>query len=177
MSSSDAAGATLFFGTHDQVLDEKFRAVLPRDFYEVFKEIDGFGGVVMLSPHFGDSIAVWDTARWEDRLARYHQDSGTPEGYKVFRAFARASHSVKLDGQHRFVVPQLFRDRLGLVPGSSISWQGIGDHLEITALDRWPSDVQEDIDALVAVPGPPGSLHPLTSTPAGSVHDTGGDQE
>lgn len=130
----------VFIGTHNAVLDEKSRMVLPAGFRKD-NRAEVLDGDFYITPHSEGFLVVRPAVIWEKYKDLILAD-GALDGVqkrKFIRLLCNNSVKIKLDGQHRLVLSQGLRHKMAFAdeePRQKIVVVGCGDFLEI-----WPEVV------------------------------------
>lgn len=135
----------VFIGTHNAVLDEKARMVLPAGFRK-----DNRAGVLdsdfYITPHSEGFLVARPAVIWSKYKESILEDDGLDgvQKRKFIRLLCNNSVKIKLDSQHRIVLNQGLRHKLDFAddePRQRIVVVGCGDFLEI-----WPEVVYRGED-------------------------------
>lgn len=130
----------VFIGTHNAVLDEKSRMVLPAGFRKDNSE-DVLGGDFYITPHRDGFLVVRPAVTWEEYKGLILEDStlDSVQKRRFIRLLCNNSVKIKLDSQNRIVLNQGLRQKLEFGddgPRQKIVIIGSGDFLEI-----WPENL------------------------------------
>lgn len=134
-----------FIGTHNAVLDEKSRMVLPAGFRKD-NQAEVLNGDFYITPHSEGFLVVRPTVIWEKYKSLILTD-GELDGVqkrKFVRLLCNNSVKIKLDSQHRIVLNQGLRHKLDFnndEPRQKTVVVGCGDFLEI-----WPEAIYRGED-------------------------------
>jgi division/cell wall cluster transcriptional repressor MraZ len=130
----------MFIGTHDAVIDEKSRLVLPAAFRKD-SPVELLENDFFLTPHSGGYLIVRPGSIWDEYIGSIKNDFELPDKEK--RAFSRFlynnSTKLKLDSQHRIVLTQKLRAVFRFEDEQArqnVKFIGCGEHLEI-----WPASI------------------------------------
>lgn len=120
----------MFTGEYHHAVDGKGRVAVPSRFR------DQLMPAAYVSKWIDGCLALFPKAAFEELGAKA---ATLPVGDRNARAFSRflfaTAFDVQLDGQNRFVVPQILREFAGL--GSEAVVVGARDHLEIWEPEAW----------------------------------------
>ena len=139
----------MFIGTHDAVLDEKSRLIMPAPFRKD-NGTETLEGDFFITPHSRGYLFVRPQSVWKEYIQAIQDDSDLSAKEK--RAFVKQlynnSTKLKLDPQYRFVLSQKIRSMLIFAteaPRQDVKMVGCGSHLEI-----WPASAYQGEDKSVA---------------------------
>lgn len=139
----------LLLGEFVRAIDERFRLSLPTEFAEQLSE---FNGDCLLAKETPGCLSVWNADRWQQRhqedieLLWHKLRSGRLEGrvaevQAVGRLLSTRQRSVPLAGRGRIVIPEGFREFLGVEPGGSAMVIGAAICIEIWHPQKWSEQV------------------------------------
>jgi MraZ protein len=136
--------AQAFFGRFTCPLDEKNRAVLPlrlREAVEPNRLKDGF--VVTLG--FEGCLLLFLRDRWQELVAEIEKLPFTEPKARLFkRFFFSSAQEITVDKIGRLTVADFQREAAGI--GRELIFNGMGDHVEIWAPDRWKAYCDQNVD-------------------------------
>lgn len=139
----------MFIGTHDAVLDEKSRLIMPAPFRKD-NTAETLEGDFFVTPHFRGYLFVRPQSVWKEYIQAIQEDGELSAKDK--RAFIKQlynnSTKLKLDSQYRLVLNQKIRAMLLFTteaPRQDVKMIGCGSHLEI-----WPASSYQGEDKSVA---------------------------
>lgn len=141
----------LLLGEFVRGLDDRFRLSLPTEFAERLSEPSGNCLLAKESP---GCLSLWNADQWkqkheEDIELLWHKlRSGRLEGriaevQAVGRLLSTRQRPVPLAGRGRIVIPEGFREFLGVEPGGSVIVVGAAICVEIWNPQRWNEQVGE----------------------------------
>ncbi|GHT10115.1 hypothetical protein FACS1894170_01750 [Planctomycetales bacterium] len=143
----------LITGEFSRTVDDRFRLTLPSEFDKVFKPNDGKCVIVKEGP---GCLSLWDETVWKsnlnDRLGVMHAKLkagtlgiNTPNLQRFARLLSTRHRDVQLAGRARLMLPEGFREFLGIEPQSDVMVIGAGVCIEIWNPKKWIDYVENDI--------------------------------
>lgn len=143
----------LILGEFSRKLDARFRLTLPGEFEEVFKPESG--KCVIAKERIG-CLSLWDEETWKNNLdARVeliqHRLKVGDLGRKMTelqtfgRLLSTRHKEVVLAGRARLVVPEGFREFLGVEEGKEVMVVGAAVCIEIWHPEKWINYVEGEI--------------------------------
>lgn len=127
------------------MLDERFRVTIPNELIET-----GFtdGAACFLAKERTGCISLWEAARWKSKLeasvnlVRAKMDAGKLAGriddvQRLGRLLSTRHKEVQLAGRGRIVIPEGFREYLGVEPGGEVLLVGAGVCIELWQPAAW----------------------------------------
>ncbi len=134
--------AQAFFGRYTCPLDEKNRAVLAmrlRDAIEPEKLRDGF----MITMGFEGCLILFLRDRWKELTREIEKIPFTDPGARLFKRFFFSSAAeVPIDKVGRINIADFQKEIAGI--DREAIFNGMGDHIEIWAPDRWKKYCDEN---------------------------------
>jgi MraZ protein len=124
-------GYEFLAGYEERTVDDKGRLVMPSQWREFY----GAGGRLT---EWKGGLALWTIRGWGAIVAEIHaaQKDGKRRPGTV-EAFRRKTQMVTVDGQGRFMLPPVLRDRVGIGGhGSMVGLDGQGDRIGLWSVDR-----------------------------------------
>lgn len=136
---------SLLLGEHRRTLDDRFRLSVPTELAQPLMEQ---GGDCILVKERPGSLSLWDAAQWQQRLDRGVQliqsklEAGRFEGridevQRFGRLLSTRHRAVNLAGRGRLVLPEGFREFLGVEAGSDVLVVGAALCIEIWQPTAW----------------------------------------
>ncbi len=137
---------TLFLlGEYRRTLDDRYRLSIPVELAQPLMEA---GGECILIKERPGSLSLWDAARWQQRLDRGVQliqsklEAGRLEGridqvQRLGRLLSTRHRPVALAGRGRLVLPEGFREFLGVEPGAEMIVVGAALCIEMWQPAAW----------------------------------------
>ena len=129
----------LIVGEVARTLDERFRLSLPA---ELLQPLAAEGGACFLAKERLGCLSLWSAAEWKERLdagvrlieskviAR-RLDGRLDDVLRLGRLLSTRQRPVQLAGRGRLVVPEGFRDFLGVEPNGTVMIVGAAVCIEI----------------------------------------------
>ncbi|MCH9650586.1 MAG: division/cell wall cluster transcriptional repressor MraZ [Deltaproteobacteria bacterium] len=131
----------MFRGSAPAKVDDKGRLKIPTDFRRVLKE--RFGAEVFVTSIHGDSALVYPLPVWEEIEARLAAlPSSNPTKRRFLQRINFFGQQGKQDAQGRVLLPQLLREKAGLVGEVVVSAQL--DHLVVWGRDEIERRLEEE---------------------------------
>jgi MraZ protein len=132
-------------GEFRRIVDERFRLTLPPDFVEGVADDEG---TVIVAKEQTGCISLWRSDEWQKRLdsgvslLRQKIDSGRMEGrwsdvQRLGRLLSTRHQQVTLAKRSRLLIPEGFRQFLGVESGQEVVIVGAAVCVEIWHPDRW----------------------------------------
>lgn len=143
----------LLLGEFVRTIDDRHRLSLPAEFAELIADENGD---CLLAKERPGCLSLWSAARWQQK----HQEdiellwqklrTGRLEGQlaevqAVGRLLSTRERSVQLSGRARLVVPEGFREFLGVEPGGSVAVIGAALCIEVWHPQKWSEHVGEQM--------------------------------
>ncbi|MDG1893721.1 MAG: division/cell wall cluster transcriptional repressor MraZ [Fuerstiella sp.] len=128
-----------------RIVDERFRLTLPPDFVEGVADDEG---TVIVAKEQAGCISLWRSDEWQKRLdsgvslLRQKIDSGRMEGrwgdvQRLGRLLSTRHQQVTLAKRSRLLIPEGFRQFLGVESGQEVVIVGAAVCVEIWHTERW----------------------------------------
>ncbi|MEQ8787311.1 MAG: division/cell wall cluster transcriptional repressor MraZ [Pirellulaceae bacterium] len=143
----------LILGEFRRSLDERFRLSLPA---EMLEPLSASGADCILTKESPGAISLWNSAQWQS-----HLDSGMElvqrkiqtgrlntqieDVQRLGRLLSTRHRTVQIAGKGRVLVPEGFREFLGVEPGGDVLLIGAAICVEIWRPDAWLEYLKEDI--------------------------------
>lgn len=142
----------LLLGEFVRAIDDRYRLSLPLEFADRLAEEEQ--GNCLLAKERPGCLSLWNAARWQQK----HQEdiellwqklrTGRLEGQlaevqAIGRLLSTRQRPVQLAGRGRIVVPEGFREFLGVEPGGSAMVIGAAVCIEIWHPQKWNEQVDE----------------------------------
>ncbi len=136
-----ATGQPLILGEFRRTVDDRFRLSVPTELLELMRDADE--GCVLVKERPG-ALSLWQAARWRSQLAGAVQvleakwQSGRLNNrlhdlQDVGRLLSTRHRDVQLAGRGRLVIPEGFREFLGVEAGHDVMLVGAAVCIEISA--------------------------------------------
>lgn len=144
---------TFITGEFRRALDDRFRLTLPQNFASAVSADDG---QAILSKERDGCLSLWNAADWQDRitsglsLIREKIRSGRMEQrwtdvQKLGRLLSTRTVEVKLANRSRVLIPEGFREFLGVERGQDVVVVGAVICVEIWRPDAWIEQLRADM--------------------------------
>ncbi len=128
-----------------RIVDDRFRLTLPPDFVEGVADDEG---TVIVAKEQTGCLSLWPCDEWQKRLdsgvslLRQKIDSGRMEGrwgdvQRLGRLLSTRHQQVTLAKRSRLLIPESFRQFLGVASGQEVVIVGAAVCVEIWHPDRW----------------------------------------
>ena len=143
----------LLLGEFSRKVDERNRLALPSELADLFKPTDGDCILVKERPGL---VSLWDRAtsktRQDDRIGLIRQrlkigklDEQISELQMLGRLLSTRERPVQMDQKGRFVIPEGFREFLGIEGGGELMVVGAMVCIEIWHPEKWIAYIEEEI--------------------------------
>ncbi len=140
-----AEAAEFILGEYRRTVDDRFRLSIPS---ELADPLTVEGTDCILAKERSGSLSLWNAARWQNRLdsgvqlvqakIRSGRLSGQIEDVQLLGRLLSTRHrEVQLAGRSRLVIPEGFREFLGVEPGGEVMLVGAAVCVEIWHPHRW----------------------------------------
>jgi MraZ protein len=145
----------LILGESTRTLDPRFRLSIPPELAETLAPE---GGECILAKERPGCLSLWNLEVWKARLDAGVQlvenkiEAGRLEGrveevQRLGRLLSTRQRQVQLAGRGRLVLPEGFREFLGVEPGGETMVVGAAVCVEIWHPERWSNYVGEEMPA------------------------------
>ncbi|MHB0957435.1 MAG: division/cell wall cluster transcriptional repressor MraZ [Pirellulaceae bacterium] len=132
-------------GEFRRTLDERHRLSLPQ---ELLEPLTGSGAACILIKERAGALSLWSAAEWQPRLDGGVQlihsklEAGRLEGridqvQQFGRLLSTRHRTVQLAGRGRLVIPEGFREFLGVEPGGEVMVVGAALCVEVWQPAAW----------------------------------------
>lgn len=143
----------LILGEATRTLDERFRMTIPP---ELVGLLAAEGGRCILAKERPGCLSLWNLVVWKTRLeagvrlVESKIEAGRLEGrieevQRLGRLLSTRQQEVQLAGRGRIVIPEGFREFLGIEPGSEAMVVGAAVCVEIWNPEKWTNYVGEEM--------------------------------
>lgn len=147
--------ATFILGEFRRALDERYRLSIPNELAEA---VTAEGEDCILAKERAGALSLWNAAQWRSKfdsgvhLVQEKMQAGRLDGrvedvQMLGRLLSTRQTDVKLAGRSRLVVPEGFREFLGVEPGGEVLVVGAAICIELWRPDRWFLYVEEQMPA------------------------------
>lgn len=144
---------SFLLGEHRRTLDERYRLSIPA---ELVEPLLADGHACILIKERPGALSLWSAARWQQRLDRGVRliesklEAGRLEGrvdqvQRLGRLLSTRHREVKLAGRGRLVLPEGFREFLGVEPGGDALVVGAALCVEIWEPAAWFQYLEQTI--------------------------------
>jgi MraZ protein len=144
---------TLLLGEFVRTIDDRYRLSLPNEFAEQLADENGNS---LLAKERPGCLSLWSAARWQQKheedieLLWQKLRTGRLEGQlaevqAVGRLLSTRQRPLQLAGRARLVVPEGFREFLGVEPGGSVAVIGAAVCIEIWHPQKWSEHVGQQM--------------------------------
>jgi MraZ protein len=145
----------LILGESTRTLDERFRLTIPPD---LAMSLGPEAGQCVLAKERPGCLSLWNVALWKARLDAGVQlveskiEAGRLEGrmeevQRLGRLLSTRQREVQLAGRGRLVLPEGFREFLGVEPGGETMVVGAAVCVEVWHPEKWRNYVGEEMPA------------------------------
>jgi MraZ protein len=145
----------LILGEATRTVDGRFRLSLPP---EMAVLLAADKGDCILAKERPGCLSLWNAATWQSRLDEGVQlvtskilarrlDGKLDDVQRLGRLLSTRHRPVQLAGRGRLIVPDGFREFLGVEPGGTVMVIGAAVCVEIWEPDRWQAYVGEQMPA------------------------------
>ncbi len=147
------AAPDLLIGEHVRSLDERFRLSLPSEFSE---QLMASGPRLVLAKERAGCLSLWPATIWKPRIdaaidvVRSKLQAGllsqrVGQVQDLGRLLSTRHRVVSLAARDRLVVPEGFRDFLGVEPGGNLLVVGAAVCVELWRPDAWNAFVTSEM--------------------------------
>ncbi|MCA9262637.1 MAG: division/cell wall cluster transcriptional repressor MraZ [Planctomycetales bacterium] len=153
MASSDFNPNDLILGEFRRTLDDRFRLSIPP---ELVEPLTVAGTSCVLAKERPGSLSLWNEHAWGDRLeksiavvrakvAAGRFDDRVGEIQSLGRLLSTRHKEVQVQNRGRLLIPEGFREFLGVEPGGDVLVVGAALCVEIWHPERWIAFLNEEI--------------------------------
>jgi MraZ protein len=144
---------TLILGEATRTLDERYRLSLPQELADAVAAAEG---KCILAKERPGCLSLWNAVNWQERmnegigligqkiLAR-RLDARLDDVQRLGRLLSTRQREVQLAGRGRLVVPDGFREFLGVEPGGTVIVIGAAVCVELWHPEYWQAYVGEQM--------------------------------
>jgi MraZ protein len=144
---------SLILGEFRRALDERYRVTIPSEMTALLATEDE--DCVLAKERVG-ALSLWNAAAWrakldqgihlvQEKLAAGRLEGRTEDLQTLGRLLSTRHATLRLSGRGRLLIPEGFREFLGVEPGGEIFVVGAAVCVELWRPDRWFSYVQENV--------------------------------
>ncbi len=145
----------LILGESTRTLDERYRLSVP---HELTESLALDRGECILAKERPGCLSLWNVSAWKSRLeagvrlVESKIEAGRLEGrveevQRLGRLLSTRHREVQLAGRGRLVLPEGFREFLGVEPGGDAMLVGAAVCIEIWHPEKWGNYVGEEMPA------------------------------
>lgn len=146
----------LLLGEVTRILDDRFRLSLPSDLASGLTEEETGTASCLLAKERPGCLSLWNLARWrkhlDDGIALVKSkiqagklDGRVAEVQQLGRLLSTRHREVPLAGRGRLVIPEGFREFLGVEPGGTVVLVGAAVCVEIWNPDHWAGTIGDQM--------------------------------
>ncbi|MBQ17535.1 MAG: division/cell wall cluster transcriptional repressor MraZ [Planctomycetaceae bacterium] len=147
------ATSTFITGEIRRTVDERYRVSLPSEMAEAVT--DANGETIVSKERYG-CVSLWRASDWRERieagvnLIRQKIEAGRMERrygdvQRLGRLLSTRHQTVRLANRSRLLVPDEFREFLGVRPNQEVMLVGAAICVEIWNLESWVDVLREDM--------------------------------
>ncbi len=136
---------TLLIGEHRRTLDPRYRLSIPSDLAE---HLQNAGPELILAKERPGCLSLWNANPWEahlqrgiswvtDKLKAGKLEQQTNQLLRLGRLLSTRHVPLQLAGRGRLVIPEGFREFLGVEPGGTLFVVGASVCVELWHPQRW----------------------------------------
>lgn len=144
---------TLILGEFQRAMDNRYRLSIPSEMADL---LTAEGGDCILAKERAGALSLWAAAQWRERLEAGLRlvkekiqagrlDARIEDLQLLGRLISTRQTTVKLAGRSRLVLPEGFREFLGVEPGGEVQVVGAAVCIELWRPDRWFAYVEEQL--------------------------------
>ena len=144
---------TLILGEFRRALDDRYRLSIPCEMAEL---LTAEGEECVLAKERAGALSLWAAARWRDKLdaglrlvkeklQAGRLDARVEDVQLLGRLVSTRQTTVKLAGRSRLVLPEGFREFLGVEQGGEVLVVGAAVCIELWRPERWFAYVEEQL--------------------------------
>lgn len=146
----------LLLGEFSRSLDDRYRLSLPSELVEGIADPEDSEPQCLLAKERPGCLSLWNHNRWrkkldegvallESKLQAGRLDQRVTQIQSLGRLLSTRHRQVALTGRGRLVIPESFRDFLGVEPGSNVMLVGAAVCVEIWNPDAWSAAIAEQM--------------------------------
>ena len=148
----------LIQGEFSRKLDDRFRLTLPQEFEKLFSPENGKCVIAKERP---GCLSLWDEMAWtkhdkridlvQSKLGAGVLELKMPQLQMFGRLLSTRQRELQLAGRARLVVPEGFREFLGVEPGSDVMVVGAAICIELWHPKKWFEYIEGEISGFGAL--------------------------
>lgn len=146
----------LLLGEVTRILDDRFRLSLPSDLASGLTEDETGTASCLLAKERPGCLSLWNLARWQkhlddgialvkSKIQAGKLDGRVAEVQQLGRLLSTRHREVPLAGRGRLVIPEGFREFLGVEPGGTVVLVGAAVCVEIWNPDHWAGTIGDQM--------------------------------
>ncbi|QDU58083.1 division/cell wall cluster transcriptional repressor MraZ [Aeoliella mucimassa] len=146
----------LLLGEVTRSLDDRFRLSLPGEMVSGLTSDDESVDRCLLAKERRGCLSLWNLAKWQKHLdngialVRSKIEAGKLDGrvaevQQLGRLLSTRHREVPLAGRGRLVIPEGFREFLGVEPGGTVVLVGAAVCVEIWHPDHWAGTIGDEM--------------------------------
>ena len=146
-----ATAKEFILGEAQRTLDDRYRLSIPAEMIEQLMADPSQG---VLAKELSGCLSLWDAATWQEKfdegveLVRRKMMLGKLEGrneelQRLGRLLSTRHQAVPLAARSRLLIPEGFREFLGVEPGGQVAIVGAAVCIEIWNPSRWVQYIDE----------------------------------
>lgn len=140
-------------GEYRRALDERYRISIPGEMAEL---LTSGGEECVLAKERAGALSLWSAAEWQNKfdsgvhLVQEKMSAGRLDGrvedvQLLGRLLSTRQTNVRLAGRSRLIVPEGFREFLGVEPGGEVLVVGAALCVELWRPERWFAYIEEQM--------------------------------
>lgn len=144
---------TFLLGEFRRALDERYRVSIPTEMAEL---LTADGDDCVLAKERAGALSLWNAAQWQEKFDRSvhlvqekmlagRLDGRVEDVQTLGRLLSTRQTNVKLAGRSRLLLPEGFREFLGVEPGGEVLVVGAALCIELWRPERWFAYVEEQM--------------------------------
>lgn len=149
-----ATSESLILGEYQRTIDERFRISIPIEMAELLASEEGKDCI--LAKERPGCLSLWNSEHWEQKLRegvdliQRKMQAGRMEGrteqvQSLGRLLSTRHKMVPLAGRGRLVLPEGFREFLGVEPGGEVVVVGAAVCVEIWRPAKWYEYIDSEV--------------------------------
>lgn len=143
---------SLLIGEFRRTLDDRYRVTIPQ---ELLRALENSGGGILVKERPG-ALSLWGTTHWQERFERGVRliesklEAGRLEGrfdqvQRLGRLLSTRHRLIPIAGRGRLVLPEGFREFLGVEAGGELLIVGAALCIEIWQPQAWHSYLERSM--------------------------------
>lgn len=143
----------MFLGEYSRTIDARHRLSLPE---ELVEPLAGERGECLIAKERRGCLSLWNRDLWEEqqrqaaeilrgKLASGRLDRRMADVQRLGRLLSTRERIAKIAGRGRLIVPDGFRELLGVEPGEEVNVVGAAVCVELWRPDAWADHLAESL--------------------------------